>query len=555
MILRTLPFVLAASMPAFAQVCPVTDSAGPGQIYEDVRFLSNDLLEGRLPGTAGEQKAAAFIAQRFQQYDLQPKGDGGSYLQAFDFPAPVNVLPATQLVVDGKSLRSGKEFFPFYGSPNGKASGKALAVGFGIRAPELNHDDYAEKKKYKKAILIVDLSSPDGVHPHSKFAAYTDLETRLKWAAEQGAAGVVFINPGDLAMDPPTTFKKIGTGAIPAVMVLDKTLGKSLLTAQKISLTVAVEEVRTPATNVVGLIDNGAAKTVVIGAHFDHLGWGEEGSLSKERAIHNGADDNASGTAGLMDLARQLSHPGASKKYNYLLVAFSAEEKGLLGSKFFTNNLPVPAEQLAYMFNMDMIGRFDPDRGLEVAGTGTSPTWDNFFAQYKCPAFKVRTTPSGVGPSDHTSFYYLNLPVLHFFTGTHADYHKPSDDVEKISYHDISRITNLMVQLIQFTDGQELEFTKTAEQDRKDLPRFSVTLGIMPDYAFEGPGVRLEGTTEGKAAQKAGLQRGDIILKLGTVEVKDVMGYMGALAQFKPGDTTTVEYQRGAETQKAEIKF
>ena len=546
---------LFASLGAFAQVCPTTDSAGPGQIYEDVRFLSDDKLEGRQPGTAGEDKAAKYISERFRALDLTPAGDEGSYLQHFDFAAPARTLDATNLVVDGKSLRSQKEFFVFSGSPNGKASGKALYVGYGITAPELNHDDYAAKRKYKKAIFIIDLSSPDGVHPHSQYAAYTDLDTRLKLAAEKGAAGVVFINPGELAMDPPTTFKKVGTGPIPAVMVLDKALGQSLMAAQKISFEVAVEEVRTPAKNVVAFNDNKAEFTVVFGAHYDHLGWGGEGSLSKEHAIHNGADDNASGTAGLMNLARLLSSSEAPKTYNYLFVAFSAEEKGLLGSKYMAAHLPLDAEKIAYMCNMDMIGRFDQDRGLEVAGVGTSPLWGEFFTSYTCADFKVRTTPSGVGPSDHTSFYYLDLPVLHFFTGTHADYHKPSDDYEKIDYFSISRITDLMYQVVVYADGRKPEFTKTVEEDRRDLPRFSVTMGVMPDYAFEGPGLRIEGTTPGKPAAKAGLQRGDVLLKLGNTEIKEIRSYMGALAQFKPGDKTTIEFKRGEEIQTAEIQF
>ena len=357
--------LLFASFGAAAQVCPSTDSAGPGQVYEDVRFLSDDRLEGRQPGTAGEDMAAKYISERFRALDLTPAGDNDTYLQHFDFAAPARTLESTSLVVDGKVLRSQKEFFVFSGSPNGKASGKAVYVGYGITAPDLNHDDYTTKRKYKKAIFVIDLSSPDGVHPHSQYAAYTDLDARLKLAAEKGAVGVVFINPGELAMDPPTTFKKLGTGPIPAVMVLDKTVGKSLMEAQKISLEVAVEEVRTPAKNVVAFKDNGAEFTVVFGAHYDHLGWGGEGSLSKEHAIHNGADDNASGTAGLRNLARILSSDAGPKNYNYLFVAFSAEEKGLLGSKFMAAHLPVEAEKLAFMCNMDMIGRFDQDRALK----------------------------------------------------------------------------------------------------------------------------------------------------------------------------------------------
>jgi hypothetical protein len=306
-------------------------------------------------------------------------------------------------------------------------------------------------------------------------------------------------------------------------------------------------------TNVIGFIDHGAANTVVIGAHYDHLGFGGEGSLYKgEPAVHNGADDNASGVAVLLDLAKKIKETELSK--NYLFITFSGEEMGLLGSNFFTKNPTLDLDGVSYMLNLDMVGRLREDKTLSVSGTGTSPIWPQVLNTSN-PGFKLVFNESGVGPSDHTSFYLQDIPVLHFFTGQHEDYHKPTDDAEKLNYEGMRLISSYLFNLVkELDDDQKLAFRKT-KNESEEVPRFKVALGVVPDYLFDGKGMRIDGISEDKPAQKAGLQKGDIVVRLGDSTVVDMMSYMRALSAFEPGDSTTVSVKRNDQTLKAPITF
>ncbi len=299
--------------------------------------------------------------------------------------------------------------------------------------------------------------------------------------------------------------------------------------------------------NVVGFIDNKAASTIVIGAHYDHLGYGEDhNSLYKgdQAMIHNGADDNASGTAALIELGHWLKKSG-NKIYNFLLVAFSGEELGLFGSKYFTEHPPVPLNTINYMINMDMVGRLnDSTRSISVGGYGTSPEWGR-LVKAENDLLNIKPDSSGTGPSDHTSFYIKDIPVLFFFTGTHTDYHKPSDDADKINYEGILRISAYVQNLISATNNApKLAFTKTREV-HMGKSSFKVSLGIMPDYTFSGPGVHVEGVTSGRAAEKAGILKGDVILQLGEHKTDDVESYMKALNKFDKGQITNAKIKRG----------
>ncbi|WP_339699721.1 M20/M25/M40 family metallo-hydrolase [uncultured Roseivirga sp.] len=306
--------------------------------------------------------------------------------------------------------------------------------------------------------------------------------------------------------------------------------------------------------NVVGYIDNGAENTVVIGAHFDHLGYGEEGSLYRgDKAIHNGADDNASGTAAMIQLARILKNKGKGK--NYLFLAFSGEENGLWGSNYFSKNSTIDLTTVDFMINMDMVGRMNEEKTLAINGVGTSPIWMNKIEAANTDTLKLVTSESGIGPSDHTSFYLQDLPVLHFFTGQHEDYHRPSDDSDKINYHGMVKVVRLIERLIVSLDQEEkIAFTKTKD-DSADSPRFTVSLGVVPDYLYDGQGMRIDGVSEDKPAQKAGMQKGDIVMKLGDSTIVDMMSYMRALAAFQLGDETKVEFKRGEELKTVDIKF
>jgi hypothetical protein len=316
------------------------------------------------------------------------------------------------------------------------------------------------------------------------------------------------------------------------------------------------------ARNVAGFLDNGAGQTIVIGAHYDHLGKGyQKGSLTadSEDLIHNGADDNASGTAGLIELARYFAGNGIQEKYNFLFIAFSGEELGLLGSKFYTSHPTIPMESIAFMVNMDMIGRLDESKGLTIGGWGTSPTWGLLM-----PALALKNTlrfavdSSGIGPSDHTSFYLKEKPVLFFFTGVHSDYHKVTDDVDKINATGEQKILRLIADLVTELDrtGSLLPFTEAGNPHTQDVQTdFKVTLGIIPDYSFNGQGLRIDAVTKNRPAAKGGLETGDIIVRMGEYPIKDIQDYMKSLGQFESGQSIDVVVRRKEENKILRVTF
>jgi hypothetical protein len=305
--------------------------------------------------------------------------------------------------------------------------------------------------------------------------------------------------------------------------------------------------------NVVGFLDKKSDKTIVIGAHFDHLGMGGSGSLHRgDSAIHNGADDNASGTAALLALAEILKHEELGS--NVLFIAFSGEENGLWGSNYFVKNPTIDLASVNYMVNMDMVGRLNEEKSLAVYGVGTSPSFPSILDPINSDSLKIVTTESGVGPSDHTSFYLQDLPVLHFFTGQHEDYHKPTDDSEKINYEGLVKVVRYISRVIDQLDTEpKLAFTKT--KDSSDSPRFTVSMGVVPDYMYDGKGMRVDGVSEGKPAQAAGLLKGDVIFQLGDSTIYDMMSYMRALSAFQKGDSTKVVLERSGQKVEAVVKF
>jgi aminopeptidase YwaD len=399
---------------------------------------------------------------------------------------------------------------------------------------------------------------PDGNDPHGKFADWLDLRKKLDTAIARGAAAVIFINSDTSFKDPSADWSnRITPTSIPVIFAtreISSVLKDSVVT----NCTVGAEIIRIEkqGNNVIGFIDNNATQTVVVGAHYDHLGYGESGSLHRgEPAIHNGADDNASGIAALIELATYMKRYG--KKSNYMFIAFSGEEKGLLGSNYFVKHPTVDLKNINYMLNMDMVGRLKPDeKVLIINGTGTSDRWKGLIDSTKTEGLKIKETDSGVGPSDHTSFYLQNIPVLHFFSGTHSDYHKPTDDENKINYEGQIMIMKMIENILTRLDSSDkLTFVKTKNESNEDTPRFKVTLGVVPDYTFEGEGMRIDGVTDGKPASKAGLEAGDIVIQLGDYNVVDMMSYMKALGKFKHGESTKVKVKRGNTVVEKEITF
>jgi hypothetical protein len=308
--------------------------------------------------------------------------------------------------------------------------------------------------------------------------------------------------------------------------------------------------------NVIGYIDNGAPYTIILGAHYDHLGHGEDEGLNLggKGEIFNGADDNASGTAAILELAKYVKD-SKLKNNNYLFICFSGEEEGLYGSKYFMENPGIPIDKINYMMNFDMVGRLnDTSHLLSVGGYGTSPVWGKILPE-KTKSLNIKFDSTGVGPSDHTSFYLKNIPVLFFFTGAHKDYHRPTDDVDKINFTGEFRVIQYVENILKETNKKDkIAFSKTKEP-QMSMAHFTVTLGFMPDYTFSGSGVRVDEIMDGRNAQKIGMKAGDVIVKLGDFNVTDINNYMEALSKFQKGDSTKVVVMRGNDKKDFDVVF
>ena len=309
--------------------------------------------------------------------------------------------------------------------------------------------------------------------------------------------------------------------------------------------------------NVAAFLNNGAEYTVVIGAHYDHLGLGHDHNSREANPVglvHNGADDNASGTAGVMELARILKENGKTEKYNYLFLHFSGEELGLIGSKKFCEKPTVDLKSINYMLNMDMIGRLNAERVLKMGGVGSAPDFVPTIQSLNSE-IKIKQDSSGMDASDHTSFYLQNIPVLFAFTGQHDDYHKASDDADKINFEGEKMVLQYLIKLIENLDSKHKQTFQETKNNQQKVGGFKVTMGVMPDYVYEGTGMRIDGVTDGKPAAKAGIKKGDVVIKLGEDSINDVMGYMKALGKYKKGDKTSVTVSRGAENISFDITF
>ena len=556
---RFLVFGLAAGcvVSVTAQDCGKINKKTLVNFEERVQYLASDALEGREAGTDGEAAARDYIVQQMTEIGLEPRGTEG-FLQAFDFQRPVEVDPiSTFMKWKGSSRQLNKDFYPVKYSAEATAVGEAARVGYGIVAPELGYSDYRDSTiDYSGKVFFMDIGSPDGTHPHSKFKAHHDLLTRLENAVDMAATAVVLYNTDDTAENPESLFKNILSVGIPVMFWT--TYDNNDVPKGEVHISVKMSEVSDTGYNVVGYLERGSHKTIVIGAHYDHLGYGGEGSryTGHKPMIHNGADDNASGTAGILELAAYYAKKG--KKYdgnNILFIAFSAEEKGLLGSKYFVDNPTISLSAVNYMINYDMIGSLDVNDGFVINGVGTSPEWKKALEAVDCD-LKYTTTESGIGPSDHTSFYLKDIPSIHFFTGATEHYHKPSDDPATLNMAGAVRIVEFTKALINdLDDVPALAFQGTKQEESMRVPKFKVTLGVMPDYAFEGPGMKIDGIIPDRPAQGAGLHSGDIILQIGDMNVTDMQGYMRALAAFEKGDVVEVRFKRNGKEGTTQLTF
>jgi aminopeptidase YwaD len=545
----TASFLLVACISnfSFAQKLKKADKAIIANLQLHVSYLADDKLEGRRAGSNGEKLAMEYIAGQFEKTGLQPKGDGNSWYQAFDINDGKEIGKNGFLFINGGEIKT-TDYFPFIGSPD-----KLIESAPAIALRETGVPWFLNLKE--------ELDNNKN-NPHFDVKAY--ILEQVKDAAKKKASAFIVYNTGPV--DDGLKFdgkEKPEPLAIPVIYV-QQAIAKKYFSDEAATVNIKLKAVFTDKKrtghNVAGYIDNGAATTVIAGAHFDHLGYGEDNNSmyrGSEKLIHNGADDNASGVAALIELAKLLKS-SRFKNNNYLFLAFSGEELGLFGSKYYSEHPTIDLGKANYMINMDMVGRLnDSSKVLTIGGYGTSPAWGPLFTSVSSNQnFINKYDSSGAGPSDHTSFYRKDIPVLFFFTGLHSDYHRPTDDADKINYTGEYRIVKYIYKIVEATNNKgRLAFTKTRETQSSTSARFSVTMGIMPDYTYSGNGVRADGISEGKPAQKAGLKTGDVIIQLGDYPVSTLENYMQALNKFKKGDKTKVKVKRGNETIESDVQF
>lgn len=547
-----------------------------------VKTLASDAFEGRAPGTSGGHLATVYVQQKFADYGLTPFQSLPNYLQAFSVTTSLKAGEKNAIALKVKRLfRLGADFVPLGYSSSGKAETRQVVfVGYGISSEK--YDDY-KGVDVKGKIVVLMRYSPDGDNPHSEFFEHASIWKKLSTAREKGAVGVLLFtgerNGEDKLMDI-SRDKLAGDVGIPSMNVT-RALAASVLMIKPqlllqiqekidrtkqpnsfelnsfVSMQTEIVKVKAETYNVIGYLpaQTPSDEYLVVGAHYDHIGYGGQGSGSlspDEKKIHYGADDNASGSAGLLELVRTFAARKHALKRNLVFIAFGAEEMGLLGSAHFVNHPVFPIEKTVAMLNMDMIGRMK-DSALAISGIGTAKEFEELCKAENHENFKLKLSPDGFGPSDHSSFYAKNIPVLFFFTGNHANYHKPTDTWEKINYADEARVMNFVSRLIEKIDANPRPtFSKaqsqTAQNARSSMGGFRVSFGSIPNYSEEVEGVLLDGVREGSVAEKAGLKAGDIIVKMGDKEIRNVYDYTEAIKNLKPGDKITVVVKRGGET-------
>lgn len=553
------------------------------RIEKDVQFLAAPEREGRGIGTAGLEAAGQFIESRFQSLGLKPAGEGGTFRQVFPVTTAVKPGAKTQVKLGGTVLPS--DALTVLGfSAQTAAQGPLVLANYGIVEPSLSVDDYA-KLDVKGKIVVVRRFVPDTAPfaDTEKQRRFGDLRYKAWTARERGAKALIVVD-WPLAPNPPVkdwqmpseaslpslSPEGVGDAGIPVVVVKRAALEPFMdkLTARKPvdgRVEVQLDFEQSQAFNVAGLLEAGEGKlpgTIVVGAHYDHLGMGGRYSLTPDKRVpHVGADDNASGVAGMLEIARALAANRAQLKRDVLFLAFSGEETGVLGSTHFTHlRGDGGMKQIAAMLNLDMVGRLRTS-GLSVLGAESASEWADLVGA-ACEKARVQCTSSGdgYGPSDHSPFYAAGVPVLHFFTGAHSDYHKPSDTADTINAAGTAQVASIVSTVVQELDGKtSLTYRKvSAPAPRGDMRSFNASLGTVPDYA--GPpngqkGMLLAGVRAGGAAEQAGLQRGDILIKLGTHPVGGVEDLMYVLNTSKPGETVTAVVLRDGKELRLEVTF
>lgn len=575
---RAILLVVLVSISAIAQT-------RPDSLESYVRFLSSDKLEGRLTGTPQAAEAAQWIAGKFKEYGLKPLFP--NYFQKYDFnlKAILGKNNSMAFVIGGTSLtaRLDSDYVPYVFSDSGLAKGSIAFAGYGISARDSNYDDYSGID-VKGRIVVVMKGTPREDSTSDRLYKFSAVRMKLMTARDLGAAGIIVVNrksdkslarfeyeysssAGIVAINMAYDFanrilKKGGVDLDGAILKIEQTMRPSSaeLRGTEANLSVDISVVRTKAINVAGILwpENISDSTYyIIGAHYDHLGWGPFGSMKPDTvAIHHGADDNASGVAGVLELARFYgSHPEAVRR-PILFVSFSGEEEGLLGSQYFVEHMPVAKEKVGAMLNMDMVGRLRNDR-LIVGGMGSATQWESFVRSIDkklgMDSLSLSLDMEGFGPSDHASFYSKAIPVLFFFTDVHSDYHKPSDTYEKLNYTGEEKVLGFVRDALDsLVDARWIpSFTKVVAAQRP-TEGVRAYLGTIPDFGNQESGYKLSGVTPGSPADKAGLRGGDVITRIGSKEIKNIYDLTYVLQALRPGDKVVIRYVRDGNKETTE---
>jgi aminopeptidase YwaD len=565
-------------------------------VLSHIKYLASDELGGRFPGTHGDSLAEEYAVKLFKSYGLTPIAEDG-YREHFKFVTQVKPGKNNTFSVDlngnEEDYKMGEDFYPVNFSHNQSVEGELVFAGYGINAPDKKYDDFGRINVNGKIAVILRYT-PGYNTPHSDpFVDYEPLRKKCNSVRDAGAKGIILVtgpNNGEdeliIRLSLSNENENIGIPVIDVkrniIEKIFKANGKNLLDVQK-----AIDSTKTPdsfvlehatakfktdlkyieanTANIIGYLEGSDPvlknEVIVIGAHMDHLGNGMAyGSLYEkhEPAIHNGADDNASGCSGVLELAEKMASEKSKFKRSYIFMLFSGEEAGLIGSAYFTKSDLYKKYDIVAMINMDMIGRLKDDK-LTIEGAGTSSIWKNILDSLNNIHDKLHLTfgESGFGSSDQSSFYAKDLPVLMFFTGLHSDYHRPSDDWQKINSEGEVKVLDLVYDLIVALDNraQKPDYVQAKQEEQKTMRGFRVTLGIMPDYSGGTDGLQVNGVRTGGAGDKAGLLKGDIIVKFGSHVVKNIYDYTYALGDFKPGDDTDIVVKRGDKELTLHVTF
>lgn len=564
---------------------------------QHVTYLSRDEMKGRGNGSPELVRAGDYIASQFEADGLQPLGDNGTYFQTFEITVGTEIGPKNEFRVNGASLKLNDQFVPIAFSNTADVEAPVVFAGYGITAPELHYDDYAGIDVKDKVVVVLrhEPQELDEKSPFNgkNFTPHAAFDNKAVNARQHGAKGIVFITdpnnhePGKDEVGSATRGappENIGIPSVHAasgpIITMFKNSGKDISAIQKkidaglepgsfelpavrIRIATDITRLRKPVRNVIGALAgyDPAMKNewVVVGAHYDHLGLGDRNSLAPSQIgqIHHGADDNASGTSGVLELARAVSRNKASFKRSILFMTFAGEELGLLGSSYFVNHPAIPLENVMGMVNLDMIGRVTNDR-LFVEGVGTSSSFRPWVDEFnKSAGLKLDYSNSGFGGSDHMSFNIKKIPVVFFFSGLHADYHKPSDTYDKINANGAIKVLSIAYMMMErlATDSQRLQYTEVREpqQPGGGGSGYGPYFGSIPDFRDDLKGVLFADVQPNSPAAKAGLKAGDLLTEFEGKPIENLYDFTYALRSKKAGDVVPVVVKRNGQDVKANV--